>query len=48
MGPDGTTDPVAAGDVQPDQLHLTDQGIRTLAGLLRELGYEKASPTPAP
>ena len=48
MGPDGTTDPVAAGDVQPDQLHLTDQGITKLAGLLRELGYEKASATPAP
>lgn len=48
MGPDGTTDPVAAGDVQPDELHLTDQGITKLAGLLRELGYEKANATPAP
>ena len=48
MGPDGTTDPVAAGDVQRDERHLTDQGITTLAGLLRGLGYEKAGPTPAP
>lgn len=48
MGPDGTTDPVAAGDVQPDERHLTDQGITKLANLLRGLGYEKASPTPAP
>jgi hypothetical protein len=48
MGPDGTTDPVAAGDVQRDELHLTDQGITTLASLLRGLGYEKASATPAP
>ena len=48
MGPDGTTDPVAAGDVQPDERHLTNQGITKLAGLLRELGYAKVSATPAP
>lgn len=48
MGPDGTTDPVAAGNVQRDELHLTGQGITTLASLLRKLGYDKASPTPAP
>ncbi len=48
MGPDGTTDPVAAGDVQREQLHLTKQGVAKVALLLRALGYEKtgASPTP--
>lgn len=48
MGPDGMTDPVAAGDVQSDELHLTDQGVATLARLLRELGYERAIATPVP
>jgi len=46
VGPDGRTDPVAAGDILPDQIHLTDKGIAKLAELLHEKGYEEIAPTP--
>jgi len=46
MGPDGKTDPVAAGNVLPDQMHLTDKGLAKLAELLHEKGYAEISPTP--
>jgi hypothetical protein len=38
-GPEGTRDPVNAGIVLPDQMHLTDKGIAKLAKLLHEEGY---------
>ena len=44
MGPDGKTDPVAAGLLLDDMAHLTPQGATTLAGLWRSLGYEKGRP----
>ncbi len=43
MGPDGTEDPIAAGDLQADEVHLTDQGVAKLALLLRDLGYSPRS-----
>jgi len=43
VGPNGTTDPVAAGEVSSDELHLTPRGAAKLAFLLRELGYDKAA-----
>lgn len=46
MGPDGKTDPVAAGNVLPDQMHLTDAGLAKLAELLHEKGYKEIAPTP--
>jgi hypothetical protein len=46
MGPDGRTDPVAAGDILPDQMHLTDKGIAKLAELLHEEGYAEIDSTP--
>jgi hypothetical protein len=46
MGPDGRTDPVAAGNILPDQMHLTDKGMATLAELLNEAGYAEIAPTP--
>jgi len=46
MGPDGRTDPVAAGDILPDQMHLTDKGIAKLAELLHKEGYAEIAPTP--
>jgi hypothetical protein len=46
MGPDGRTDPVAAGNILPDQMHLTDKGVATLAELLHEAGYAEIAPTP--
>jgi hypothetical protein len=46
MGPDGRTDPVAAGNILPDQMHLTDKGMATLAELLDEAGYAEIAPTP--
>jgi hypothetical protein len=45
MGPDGRTDPVAAGDILPDQMHLTDKGIAKLAELLHKEGYAEIAPT---
>ena len=56
MGPDGTTDPVATGDLLDDMSHLTPQGAAKLASVWRVLGYEKrrtvasrpaATPSPA-
>jgi lysophospholipase L1-like esterase len=44
MGPDGTTDPVATGDLLDDMTHLTPQGAAKLAALWRGLGYEKGRP----
>ena len=46
MGPDGRTDPVAAGDILPDQMHLTDKGIAKLSELLHEEGYAEIAATP--
>jgi hypothetical protein len=46
VGPDGRTDPVAAGDILPDQIHLTDQGIAKLSELLHEEGYAEIAATP--
>ena len=46
MGPDGRTDPVAAGDILPDQMHLTDKGIAKLAELLHKEGYAEIVQTP--
>jgi hypothetical protein len=46
MGPDGRTDPVAAGMILPDQMHLTDKGVALLAGLLHEAGYAEIAPAP--
>jgi hypothetical protein len=46
MGPDGRTDPVAAGNVRPDQMHLTDKGIAKLAELLHRAGYAEIAQTP--
>jgi len=46
MGRDGRTDPVAAGNILPDQMHLTDKGIATLAELLHKEGYAEIAPTP--
>ena len=45
MGPDGRTDPVAAGEILPDQRHLTDKGLAKLAELLHEEGYAEIAPT---
>ena len=42
-GPQGQTDGVAAGYVYADQLHLTGEGARLLAGMLADLGYEPAA-----
>jgi hypothetical protein len=46
MGRDGRTDPVAAGDVLPDQMHLSDKGITKLAALLHKKGYAEIVQTP--
>lgn len=45
MGPDGRTDPVAAGDILPDQMHLTDRGVTRLAELLHQAGYAEIAPS---
>jgi hypothetical protein len=45
-GPEGTRDPVNAGIVLPDQMHLTDKGIAKLAKLLHEEGYAEVGPAP--
>jgi hypothetical protein len=37
-GPDGDRDPVAAGDVQVDEKHLTSQGVERFVDLLVGLG----------
>lgn len=39
-GPNGDRDAVAAGDLQPDELHLTGQGVVRFVDLLAALGYE--------
>ncbi len=39
-GPDGERDPVAAGDVQADEFHLTPQGSERLVELIVALGFE--------
>jgi hypothetical protein len=44
-GPAGTKDPIAAGVVLPDQMHLTDEGIARLAQLLHEAGYAEITPS---
>jgi len=46
MGRDGRTDPVAAGTVLPDQMHLSDKGITKLAALLHKKGYAEIVQTP--
>lgn len=46
MGQDGRTDPVAAGTILPDQMHLTEKGIAELAELLHETGYAEIAPAP--
>jgi len=46
MGRDGRTDPVAAGCVLPDQMHLSDEGITKLAALLHKTGYAEIVQTP--
>jgi hypothetical protein len=41
MGPNGDTDPVAAGLViAGDEVHPTDAGCQAIAGLYQKLGYE--------
>ncbi len=47
MGPEGETDPVAAGDLLDDGRHLTPQGAAKLALLLRSMGYGKLGTAPA-
>ena len=47
MGPDGKTDPVAAGDLLDDGRHLTPQGAAKLALVLRAMGYGKLGAAPA-
>ena len=46
VGHNGRIDPVAAGDILPDQRHLTDKGIAKLAELLHKEGYAEIVPTP--
>jgi hypothetical protein len=46
VGPGGTRDPISAGDVLPDQMHLTDKGVAKLAKLLHEEGYAEVVPSP--
>jgi hypothetical protein len=46
VGRNGRIDPVAAGDILPDQRHLTDKGIAKLAELLHKEGYAEIVPTP--
>ena len=46
MGRDGRSDPVAAGIVLPDQMHLSDKGIAKLAALLHKKGYAEIVQTP--
>jgi len=38
-GPDGDRDPVASGDVQDDQIHLTQQGVDRFVDLLVSGGF---------
>ena len=38
-GPDGDRDPVASGDVQDDQFHLTPQGVERFVDLLASGGF---------
>ena len=38
-GPQGERDPVAAGDVSPDQVHLTSQGQTRLIAMVLDLGF---------
>jgi hypothetical protein len=38
-GPDGDRDPVASGDVQDDQLHLSQQGVDRFVDLLVSEGF---------
>lgn len=38
-GPDGDRDPVAAGDVEADEFHLTGQGVRRFVDALADLGF---------
>ncbi len=45
-GPDGTRDPITAGIILPDQMHLTDKGVAELAKLLHEEGYAEVVPAP--
>jgi lysophospholipase L1-like esterase len=42
MGANGTDDPVAAGYIQTDELHVTQLGADRLGQLLFDLGYDKA------
>jgi len=42
MGADRTEDPVAAGYIQADELHVTQLGADRLGQLLFDLGYDKA------
>jgi hypothetical protein len=39
-GPTGDRDPVAAGDVQADETHLSTQGVNRFVELVAALGYE--------
>lgn len=39
-GPTGDRDPVAAGDVQADEAHLSTQGVSRFVELVAALGYE--------
>jgi lysophospholipase L1-like esterase len=43
-GPDGDQDPGGKGYVSTDGLHNSDAGVRRMAELLRELGYEPLAP----
>jgi lysophospholipase L1-like esterase len=42
-GPTGNKDPLAAGYVISDELHLTPKGATLLANLYRDLGYRLAT-----
>jgi len=39
-GPDGERDPVAAGDVMADEIHLTAQGVPRMVDAIADLGFE--------
>jgi hypothetical protein len=43
MGRNGKTDPITAGIILPDQMHLTEKGIAKLAALLHQEGYAEVT-----
>lgn len=43
MGRNGKTDPITAGIILPDQMHLTEKGITKLAEMLHQEGYAEVT-----